>query len=150
MGTWKSVIATFPSWLKRALHSHFAKLCLNSSNWTLLAFLKKTRLFSTFFGQTVSSRLQRRGLKGKNWKKLNLGCSRAVRAKIKLCAKQWAPQDFFSIFLFRTNKNKSCSSAKKVFFKKVHFWPFYGQFAVWAVTASIFSGHQKQMLRKWK
>ena len=60
------------------------------------------------------------------------------------------PRIFFSIFLFRTNKNKICSSAKKVFFKKMHFWPFYGQLAVWAVTASIFSGHQKQMLRKWK
>ena len=109
------------------------------------------------------------------------------------------PRIFFSIFLFRTNENKICSSAKKVFSKKCIFgrftanWPFGlllhlffpaiknkysenksnsflqknhllfyghvqkmpfqpigGRLAVWDVTASIFSGHQKQMLRKWK
>ena len=89
--------------------------------------LKKTdffRLFKTFLAKLFHLDCKEETWSGKTEKKLNLGRSRAVGAKIELWAKQWAPQDFFFNFLSRTNENKICSSAKKVFSKKCIFGRF--------------------------
>ena len=154
MSTWKNVIGTLPSCLKQGFQSHFAKFCLNLSNWTLLAFLSKCKLFFDFFWLFLCKIYILDCNKGawsrktkKNWIWAVPGLS---GQKSNFRPNGSRDGIFFSIFWPKGSLNKICSSAKKVSVKKKHFRPFYGRLAVWANSASTCFDHQNLMFRKWK